>query len=120
MDYQSVKNTQQDLRVKLRKTNESLSRAERRFDIANLQAEAEEDKQYLNIKAKEDKITEQYAKAKARELAYQKYIDSIIKKSVMKKLAREYEILKMEWSESVCDQSKARDDSKRFDYNTNQ
>jgi len=92
MDYQAVSERQEKILNDLRSMNETLTRAERRSRIAEIEADLEEDKRFLLEKAKPEKRTDTMLKAIAREQSYDKRLMAIIRESVYKKMKREYEM----------------------------
>ena len=114
MEYQAVSESQRKILEELKKTGDTLNRAERRFRVSELMADSEEDKQFLRIKAMPEKQTDSQIKAKAREAAYEKRLTAILKESVYKKVKLEYELLEKEWGKLLIDASMAKELVKRF------
>lgn len=117
MDYQAVSEKQEEILKSLKQTGDTLTRSERRFRVAELMADSEEDKQYLIEKAKPEKQTDTHLKVKAREAAYEKRLTAILKESVYKKVKLEYELLEKEWGKLLIDASMAKEEVKRFSGN---
>lgn len=93
-DFMECQNTHESLMIQLSEVAKSLAKAEYDYLSSKHRSEAEEDRQYLKLKADATiKKTDSQLKAESRQRAYVHVARAIVKESRFKRLKRAYSII---------------------------
>ena len=117
MDYVSVTEDQAKCRTERMRLIDVYAKARKDYKLAELFAESEENKAYLNIKAQDTKkLTDTNIRKQASQISYQAQYDAIAKESAYLRAKEELELIKDDWSKLITDSSMAKEEFKKSGY----